>query len=80
MADSAAASAPTCAGCNDSLEFLGRQGIRMGGTGGGWIPFLGNLAEVGEWIWEVAVFRCAGCGRYELYDKDSPAATSARQG
>jgi hypothetical protein len=55
------------------------QAIRMGGSSGGWVSLFGNLAESGEWLWDVGLFRCTNCGRVEFYDKDAPVTQSFKR-
>jgi hypothetical protein len=65
---------PPCTACGGTQDFLGIQPIHMGGAGGGWVSFFGDIAEGGEWLWDVAILRCGHCDRFDFYDKDSPLA------
>lgn len=60
----------TCSGCGSRMETLGRLPIRTGGVSGGWHMVFGELADAGEGIVELDVFRCRECKRVEFYDLD----------
>jgi hypothetical protein len=49
---------------------LGQLPIRVGGSNPGWHFFLGELADLGETIKPLDLFRCEKCGRLEFYDLD----------
>jgi len=44
--------------------------IRIGGVNPGWHFFLGELADLGEKIKPLDLYRCEKCGRLEFYDHD----------
>ena len=62
--------APTCPHCKVELRSLGQLPIRVGGTTPGWHFFLGELADLGESIRPLDLYRCEKCGRLEFYDHD----------
>jgi hypothetical protein len=61
---------PNCPNCNVALRSLGQLPIRVGGTTPGWHLFLGELADLGEKIKPLDLYRCEKCGRLEFYDHD----------
>ena len=60
----------TCSGCGSQMEPLGQLPLRTGGMTGGWHMFLGELADAGEGILKLDVFRCRECKRIEFFDLD----------
>jgi hypothetical protein len=52
------------------METLGQLPLRTGGVTGGWHMVFGELAESGEGILKLDVFRCRQCRRVEFYDLD----------
>ena len=56
----------TCLGCGGSLESLGVEEFRVGGTTGGWKLLFGEWAEVGEDMLQFEVLACTACRRAEL--------------
>jgi hypothetical protein len=63
-------SAPNCPNCKVATRALGQLPIRVGGTNPGWHFFLGELADLGETIKPLDLYRCEKCGRLEFYDHD----------
>lgn len=61
---------PSCPNCKTPLRGLGQLPIRVGGTSAGWHFFLGELADLGESIKALDMYRCDACGRLEFYDHD----------
>lgn len=59
-----------CSSCKKPMESLGQVPIRVGGTSGGWHLLLGELADAGERVFPLDVYRCSGCKRVEFYDLD----------
>lgn len=59
-----------CQTCKVQMTSLGQVPIRVGGTSGGWHLLLGNLADSGEDVWPLDVYRCSSCKRVELFDMD----------
>jgi hypothetical protein len=49
---------------------LGQLPIRVGGANPGWHFFLGELADLGEKVNPLDLYRCEKCGRLEFYDHD----------
>jgi hypothetical protein len=56
----------TCLRCREPVASLGVAEFRVGGTSGGWKPFFGQWAELGEGILPLEVFGCDTCGHVEL--------------
>jgi hypothetical protein len=61
---------PKCPNCKVGLRSLGQLPIRTGGGGTGWHFFLGELADLGETVKPLDLYRCETCGRLEFYDHD----------
>ena len=61
---------PTCPHCKTSLRSLGQLPIRVGGASPGWHFFLGELADLGESVKPLDLYRWETCGRLEFYDHD----------
>ena len=61
---------PNCPNCKVELRGLGQLPIRIGGVNPGWHFFLGELADLGEKIKPLDLYRCEKCGRLEFYDHD----------
>jgi hypothetical protein len=59
-----------CPLCRVSLQSLGQVPVRTGGTGGGWHLLFGELADMGERVLSLDVYRCPQCSRLEFYDHD----------
>ena len=59
-----------CISCNEPMESLGQLPIRVGGTSGGWHLLLGELADTGERVFPLDVYRCPRCKRVDFYDLD----------
>jgi len=56
----------TCLACGGSLESLGVEEFRVGGTSGGWKLLFGELAEVSEGMLAFEVLACTACRRAEF--------------
>jgi hypothetical protein len=52
------------------MTSLGQIPVRVGGSSGGWSILLGALAEAGEDVWPLDVYRCRSCRRVEFFDMD----------
>jgi hypothetical protein len=61
---------PNCPNCKVPLRALGQLPVRVGGTSAGWHFFLGELADLGETIKPLDLYRCETCARLEFYDHD----------
>lgn len=59
-----------CRACLVEMTSLGQLPVRVGGTSGGWHLLMGELADVGEKIWPLDVYRCSSCKRVEFFDLD----------
>ena len=55
-----------CHVCGGSVESLGVEEFRVGGTTGGWKLLFGEWAEVGEGMLAFEVLACTSCRRAEL--------------
>lgn len=60
-----------CTACDGETEFLGQVPIRTKGHGGVSKLFFGELAELGEEMWPIDIYRCKNCRHLELYDLDA---------
>jgi hypothetical protein len=61
---------PNCPHWQVALRALGQLPIRTGGVASGWHFLLGELADLGESIKPLDLYRCEKCGRLEFYDHD----------
>lgn len=61
---------PACPVCKLDLRSLGQLPVRIGGTTRGWHLLLGEIADLGEKIAPLDLYRCEKCGRLEFYDHD----------
>ncbi len=52
------------------MASLGQIPVRVGGTSGGWHLLFGHLADMGEEVMPLDVFRCSACKRVEFFDLD----------
>jgi len=59
-----------CATCKTPMLFLGQLPIRVGGTSGGWHFLSAGLADIGEDVLPLDVYRCGRCKRLEFFDLD----------
>lgn len=55
-----------CLRCGQTLEVMGVESFRLGGTTGGWKLLFGELAELGEGMFKLEVFACPNCRKIEL--------------
>ena len=55
-----------CVACGGTLQSLGVEEFRVGGTTGGWKLLFGEWAEVGEGMLAFEVLACTSCRRAEL--------------
>jgi hypothetical protein len=55
-----------CLRCGGTLESMGVEKFRTGGTGGGWKLLFGELAELGEGMIPLELLGCRRCRRVEL--------------
>ena len=55
-----------CLRCGGSLQSMGVEEFRVGGTTGGWKLLFGEWAELGEGVLGLEVLACASCGKVEL--------------
>ena len=67
MPESSVTRMPELQGCASQP---GQLPIRAGGANPGWHFFLGELADLGESVKPLDLFRCEKCGRLEFYDLD----------
>ncbi|MGV3710483.1 MAG: nucleotide-binding protein [Gemmatimonas sp.] len=68
----------TCSACKTELQSLGQIPLRVGGTSGGWHMLFGDLAEMGESVLALDVYRCPRCKRVEFFDLDESLPASTR--
>jgi hypothetical protein len=59
-----------CSVCKSPMHSLGQIPIRVGGTSGGWLLFMGQLAELDEDVFPLDTYRCPQCKRVEFFDHD----------
>lgn len=60
-----------CTTCgSEETKFLGKVPVRIKGGSTFTKIILGELAEYGEELYPIDVYRCAKCGHLELYDLD----------
>jgi hypothetical protein len=45
---------------------MGVEEFRVGGTSGGWKMLFGEMAELGEGMFELEMFACQSCQRVEF--------------
>jgi hypothetical protein len=62
--------APECPLCKVSLRGLGQLPVRIRGVTRGWHFIPGEIADLGEKIAPLDLYRCEECGRLEFYDHD----------
>jgi len=55
-----------CLRCGTTLQSLGIQEFRVGGTTGGWKLLFGEWAELGEPMLPFELFGCPSCRRVEF--------------
>ncbi len=56
----------TCLRCGGSLQSMGIEEFRVGGTAGGWKLLFGEWAELGEGVLGLEVLACGSCGKVEM--------------
>ena len=61
---------PQCPLCRVQLQSLGQVPVRIGGASGGWGLIFGSLADIGENVMPLDLYRCPQCSRLEFYDHD----------
>jgi hypothetical protein len=55
-----------CLRCGATIQSMGVEEFRVGGTSGGWKLLFGEFAELGEGMLKLEVLACASCGNVEL--------------
>ncbi len=55
-----------CLRCGSTLDSMGVEEFRVGGSTGGWKMLFGELAELGEGMLSFEVLACTSCRRVEL--------------
>ena len=55
-----------CLRCGATIQSMGVEEFRVGGTSGGWKLLFGELAELGEGMLKLEVLACGTCGNVEL--------------
>ena len=60
------ADATTCLGCGATLNSMGVERFRVGGTSGGWQMLFGTLAELDEDTLGLEMLACGQCRRVEF--------------
>jgi hypothetical protein len=55
-----------CLRCGSTLQSMGIEEFRTGGTSGGWKLLFGEWAELGEQMLKLEVRACSSCGQVEL--------------
>ncbi len=55
-----------CLGCHATMERIGTESFRVGGTSGIWKLFVGEWAELGEEMLPLEIWLCRSCRRIEL--------------
>ena len=68
MSDAPAPRIPSseCLRCGGSLQSMGVEEFRVGGTSGGWKLLVGEWAELGEQMLKLETLACGTCGKIEL--------------
>ena len=59
-------STSACLRCGGSLQSMGMEEFRVGGTSGGWKLLFGEFAELGEGMLRLEALACGSCGKVEL--------------
>ena len=60
-----------CLRCGSSLQTLGTEEFRTGGTSGGWKLVFGEWAELGENMLRLEVRVCSSCRQVDLRVPDA---------
>jgi ribosomal protein L40E len=55
-----------CLRCGATIQSMGVEEFRVGGTSGGWKLLFGEFAELGEGMLKLEVLACRSCGNVEL--------------
>ena len=55
-----------CTHCGGTLNNMGIERIRTGGTSVGWVALFGDLAELGEDVLPLEAWACTRCRRVEF--------------
>ena len=55
-----------CLRCGATIQSMGVEEFRVGGTSGGWKLLFGEFAELGEGMLKFEVLACGTCGKVEL--------------
>lgn len=64
------ANLPNCLRCNVSMQPIAQLPMRVGGTTGASLLFLGGWAEMEEKIIYFDTYRCPKCRKLEFFDLD----------
>lgn len=62
---SASVSSDKCLRCGGTLQSMGVEQFRVGGTSGGWKLLFGEWAELGEQLLPLELLACGSCRRVE---------------
>lgn len=55
-----------CLRCGGTLQSMGVEQFRVGGTSGGWKLLFGEWAELGEQMLPLELWACGRCRRVEM--------------
>jgi hypothetical protein len=55
-----------CLRCGATIQSMGVEEFRVGGTSGGWKLLFGEFAELGEGMLKLELLACGSCGKVEL--------------
>ena len=61
-----ARSLDACLRCGATIQSMGIEEFRIGGTAGGWKLLFGEWAELGEGMLKLEAFACGSCGKVGL--------------
>ena len=56
----------TCLRCGATIQSMGVEEFRVGGSTGGWKLLFGEFAELGEGMLKLEMLACGSCGKVEL--------------
>ena len=62
-----------CLRCGATIQSMGVEEFRVGGTTGGWKLLFGEWAELGENMLKLELFACGTCGKVEMRVPGRPA-------